>query len=355
MGGNKTAAASGQGIEVVACTASHSEMWDSYVESADGGSFYHLFGWKEVNEKNFGHRTFYLAALENGKFRGVFPLVYLQSRLFGKIFCSMPFVNYGGLCADNTAAESALLERAASLVRECGADYMEIRSLSRLSADLPTSDHKVSLTLDLSPDPDKLWNGLNTKQRTNIRRAYKNGLEARSGQMELLDEFYRLFSESWRDLGTPVYRKDYFRNILQMFPDSTRIFIVTCNGEPVAGALNGYYKGIVEGMWAASPARHRKLQANYVLYWEMIKHACEEGFSSYHLGRSTADSGSESFKAKWNAYPRQLYWQYHLNRATAIPQLNVKNPKYQLAIKAWSRLPVSFTEFIGPFFASHIP
>ena len=221
--------------------------------------------------------------------------------------------------------------------------------------ELPTSEHKVSLTLKLNPDPDVIWKTFTTKHRNDIRRAYKRGLEAKVGTADLLDVFYDVLSESWRYLGTPLYKKEYFKNILNEFPSSTKIFVVYYKDSPVMAALNGYYKNTVEGMWAGLSGKFRKLQPTYVLYWEMIKHACENGFTNYHLGRSSTDSGGEFFKKKWTAQPRQLYWQYYLNRVDEIPQLNVQNPKYQIAINAWRRLPRSVVELAGPPIARCIP
>jgi lipid II:glycine glycyltransferase (peptidoglycan interpeptide bridge formation enzyme) len=108
-------------------------------------------------------------------------------------------------------------------------------------------------------------------------------------------------------------------------------------------------------MWMGSRSKYRSLLAGYVLYWELIKNGCEIGCSRYHLGRSTAQSTGEAFKNKWNAVPSQLYWQYLLRRTKQVPQLNVHNPRYRLAIDAWRRLPVPVTQVVGPFVARSIP
>ena len=91
------------------------------------------------------------------------------------------------------------------------------------------------------------------------------------------------------------------------------------------------------------------------IYWEILKWASEHGHRKYHLGRSSADSGAEAFKKKWNAYAMQLYWHYVLKPGQPLPQLNVKNPKYQLAIQVWRELPVRLTQTIGPMVARCIP
>ena len=63
----------------------------------------------------------------------------------------------------------------------------------------------------------------------------------------------------------------------------------------------------------------------------------------------------EAFKKKWLAYGSQLYWQYILGRTREIPRLNVNNPKYQLAIRTWKRLPLELTKRLGPMLAKSIP
>lgn len=331
--------------------------WDAFLQQAPGANFYQAYGWRRVNSGQFGHDTRYLVArtAAGGDICGVLPLVLLKSRLFGTILCSMPFVNFGGPCAASTDAARALLARAVSLTHELGADYAELRVLQPVQDDLPTTRHKVSMTIDLDADPDRVWQAFTSKHRTNIRRVYKNDIEVRHGRQELLDDFYHLLSLSWRRLGTPIYRKAYFTEILERFPASTRIFVAYRHDTPVAVAFNGYFKDTVEGMWAGTSPEHQKLQPNYVLYWEMIRHACENGYRHFHLGRSNVDSNAEQFKKKWNAHAQQLYWQYVLNGRDALPELNVNNPKYRLAIALWKKLPLPVTQSLGPWLARSIP
>lgn len=101
--------------------------------------------------------------------------------------------------------------------------------------------------------------------------------------------------------------------------------------------------------------RARSLQANYVLYWEMIRDVCQRGCRHFHLGRSTAESGSEQFKSRWNAESRQLHWYFHRPDGGPMPALNVDNPRYRLAIAAWRRMPLWAARVLGPPIARSIP
>jgi len=342
-------------LKIIQCNRANGAEWDSFLYSRPTSSFYHLFGWKNIIESCLGHKIYYFAAVEDGRFQGVLPLVYIDSLLFGKILCSMPFLNFGGICAANPATEKALLDEAKHLVDRERMAYLELRNMVKSNEPLPTSEKKVSMTLSLNDDPDVIWNGFKSKQRNSIRRAYKNGLSVKDGGMELLDDFYLILSQSWRALGTPIYRRDFFAEIISTFPDDTRIFVLYHDGQPVAAAFNGYFRDVVEGMWLGIDYRFQSLQPNYMLYWEMIKHGCKNGYRLFHLGRSSSESGGEFFKKKWNAETKQLYWQYYLGTSKNIPELNVHNPKFQLAIQLWRKLPLLLTKILGPPIAKNIP
>lgn len=320
-----------------------------------GGSFYHLYEWRRVNERAFGHSSFYLAARRGAQIVGILPLTLVASRLFGRILCSMPFVNYGGPCAIDTATSALLMERAIELSNELGVDYLELRCAREAPTSLPASLRKISMTVALDNDPDVLWNGFTSKHRKNVKRAYKNELAVKKGGIELLPVFYSLMEQSWRNLGTPLYARSYFELVLRTFPESSAVFVCHRNEEPVAVALTGYCNGIVEGLWAGGGLLARQLDANFVLYWEMIRDACLQGCRSFHLGRSTAASGGEEFKRRWNAQAQQLYWYFHRPAGGEMPELNVDNPKYKLAIAAWRRLPLWVTRQVGPMLARSIP
>jgi FemAB-related protein (PEP-CTERM system-associated) len=343
-------------MQIIKCDSSHKADWEAFVDTSEGASFYHRWEWRDINQRHLGHRSCYLAALHEGRIVGVFPLVQVKSRLFGNIGCSMPFVNFGGPISESEDIESELLDASTKVAAEWGVDYLEIRSTRDLGERYPCSRHKVSMTVKLEPDPDALFNAFKGDQRKEIRRGYKYGFTARFGTTGIFEDFYSVLCDSWRDLGTPIYSRDYFQAVVGSFPERTRIAVVYgADGTPAATAFMGHQNGVVEGLWLGTRARYRRQLVGYVLYWEIIKDACEQGHQLFHLGRSSADSGAEQFKRKWNAHPAQLYWHYVLRKGHDIPQLNVKNPKFKMAIAGWRRLPVGVTRRLGPFIARSIP
>src|SRR5436190_20147336 len=101
--------------------------WDQYVESNPEACNYHRWAWQDVIRKTYAHLPHYLDARDQGGIRGVLPLVFMSSRLFGDCLVSMPFFSYGGILADHSEARDALLEKAVTLAGELGARYVELR------------------------------------------------------------------------------------------------------------------------------------------------------------------------------------------------------------------------------------
>ena len=92
-----------------------------------------------------------------------------------------------------------------------------------------------------------------------------------------------------------------------------------------------------------------------ILYWTVLKYACEHRYRIFDFGRSTPDEGTYRFKAQWGAVPSPLYWHYWMKQGGNLPELNPHNPRYAAAIWMWQRLPVSLTKWIGPSIVKNLP
>jgi FemAB-related protein (PEP-CTERM system-associated) len=330
--------------------------WDAFVMSSQESTNYHRLGWRQVIEKSFGHTTYYLAASNhNDEICGILPLVHLKSRLFGNFLASLPFFNYGGFVCDEDSTGKALLASTRGLLGELHAAYAELRHLDCCLEGLATRQHKVTMILELENDADSQWTVLDAKVRNQVRKAEKCGLKALTGHTELLDGFYEVFCRNMRDLGTPVYGKDFFLNVLETFPDTTRIISVTLDGITVASGILTWFRDTLEVPWASSISDHRGKCPNNLLYWEAIRFAIGNGSRKFDFGRSTPGEGTYRFKKQWGAKPVQLYWQYLLDEGKHLPELNPGNPKYGLAIKVWQRLPLAVANVLGPRIVRSIP
>ncbi len=331
-------------------------VWDEYVNAKSAASNYHRYGWRDVIENSFGHPCHYLSAKDNGgDIVGILPLTHIKSAIFGSFLVSQPFFNYGGLLCDNQEAGNALLAEAENLRKELGAEHVELRHTEIWPSDLPAKKHKVCMLLDLVGNADALWKSFNAKLRNQIRKAEKSGLTVVVGGKELLPDFYTVFVHNMRDLGTPVYAQKLFAEAMDAFSADTRIITVYLEEKPLASGLIVRFRETLEIPWASSIRDYNHLCPNNLLYWTALQYAQEIGCTRFDFGRSTPGEGTFKFKEQWGAKPVQLNWQYLLQEGASLPDLNNKNPKYELAIKLWQKLPLSVTKILGPHIVKNIP
>jgi hypothetical protein len=60
------------------------------------------------------------------------------------------------------------------------------------------------------------------------------------------------------------------------------------------------------------------------------------------------------FKKESGFFPRPVVHEYFLSRKQVLPDIDVRNPRYQRAIAAWKHLPLPFANLAGPMLIRHI-
>jgi FemAB-related protein (PEP-CTERM system-associated) len=257
--------------------------------------------------------------------------------------------------ADDVVNERALLDAAIAVARAESLTHLELRHIDQKFGGLPSRRHKVGMTMPLLPTPDAQWQALDRKLRNQVRKAEKSGLSVMVGGASDVDGFYDVFSRNMRDLGTPVYPKRFFEEMLSAFPEQARVFTVMHRGRPVASAVTQVFRGTFEVPSASSLREFRTLCPNILLYWEMVRFAVASGLSTFDFGRSTPGDGTFLFKQQWGAQPLPLAWEYWAANGAALPDRTRENPKFAAAIAAWQRLPVSIATAIGPAISRNLP
>jgi len=329
--------------------------WDAYVSAHPLASPYHRWIWKDVIETTFGHRTFYLAVEDKGRIQGVLPMVAMRSLLFGRFIVSIPYFSYGGVLADSAEASEALLNRAAETAKDWGARYIELRQGGNFGPAWSSTSEKVAMVVPLPATVEGLWNGLNSRLRNKVRNAKKNGFQQEWGGEELVDDFYRVFADNMRNLGTPVYPRRWFSQLCRLCKSDVRILLIREEGKPVAAALVNWFRDTVELPWISSTSEARRRHSTVLLYWNALEWAVANGFRHVDLGRCTRGGGTYQFKQQWNCEERPLHWYYWLAPGAAIPELRPDNPRYRWATHVWKRLPLFMANGIGPHIVRSIP
>ena len=341
-------------IEIEYIDEARGAEWDDFVRRQGASSFYHRYAWRAFFAEYFRKETYYLAAVDDGGIVGVVPLVRQRSMLFGDYLVSLPFVNYGGVLADSVAARDALLAEVSRLSVTTGVSHTELRGTEQLG-ELPCKLNKVAMRLEVPATEDELSRQLGSKLRSQIRRPQREDPEVVTGGIDLVDEFFLVFSRNMRDLGTPVYAKSMFVDLLSRFPQQSSIVAVKLDGSPVAAAFLFHHDGVSEVPWASSDRRYNKISVNMLLYWEILRECLRRSSTVFDFGRSSKDAGTYRFKKQWGAEPVQLCWSYWLADGDELPELNPENSRYKAAIGMWQKLPIWATRVIGPPLARNLP
>ncbi|WDN87070.1 hypothetical protein BuS5_00038 [Desulfosarcina sp. BuS5] len=376
----------------------HAHAWDAYVNKHPKATLYHLSGWKNVIEKTYGHKTYYLMAvnssntceqnehssldkpiqnLTNGVV-GILPIVHMKNFFFGNSLVSIPFFDMGGILADNEEIEKVLLTEAVKLGQKLKVKSIELRQAQPLtwlsdSSNLSIDDqkntslgnklsslshtiqsHKVRMLLELPDSSEALMKSFKSKFRTKIKKPKKMGLNFRLGGVELLDNFYEVFLVNMRDLGSPVHSKKIIQNIFKEFSEKAIIGVVYKNNIPLACGMGIGFKNTLENPWSSALRQHRAFRPNTLLYWSLLAYACDNGFKFFDFGRSTPDEGTYKFKKQWGAKPEPLYWHYISMDDKPVEQEISDKSKFDTAIRLWQKMPVGITKIIGPVIRKHI-
>lgn len=339
-------------LQVRAITPGDVARWDQFVFGCPAATFFHRAGWKEVIERAFGHRTHFLLAEENGIIQGVLPLAEINSRLFGHSLSSLPFCVYGGIIASTELARQALDKAAQQLAASLNVDFLEYRNTVPFHTDWPGKNLYVTFRKTIDPDLEANMLAIPRKQRAMVRKGIGAGLgvELDDG----VDRLYRVYSDSVRNLGTPVFSRRYLDVLREVFPKECEVQSITLAGTPVASVLSFYFRDEVLPYYGGGTAQARDCYANDFMYWALMRRAAERGVRIFDYGRSKRDSGSFRFKTHWGFEPEPLHYEYFLVRARSMPDLSPNNPRYRALIGTWRRLPLWVTRVIGPPVARYL-
>jgi len=338
-------------------TAADTAPWTQFVERSASATLFHALPWREVVARTFGHRPLYLSAEDEAGLRGVLPLFALKTRFFGTMAVSMPFLNYGGLAADDEATQRALLDEARRVGAAHGCEYIEFRHRFALpgASNLPTTEFKVTNILDIAAGEEHVWtNQIHQNVRNKIRKAEKSDVRIAFGR-EHLDDFYRVFAVNQRNHATPVLPKRWFVNLLHAFGDAALVTVATYAGRPIGAKLTVDFRDTCYFIWSASVPAGNRFAPVPAMNWAAIRAAAARGLTKIDFGRSTKGGGGYNFKKYWGGIEEQLYWQYILLTREQMPGLNTTSPKFERAIRLWRQLPVWLTRLAGPMIARDLP
>jgi FemAB-related protein (PEP-CTERM system-associated) len=291
--------------------------------------------------------------LENSKPLAALSLVEVKHPIFGHYLITAPFGSYGGFAFENSMTRDLLLGEARNLAEQTKVEYVSIHHGKGES--IPPDNwiqHPAYCTylIDLPSTADKILKTFSSDHRNHVRKSTKKGFKIRFGHLDLLDDIYEALAQSMHELGSPYHTKTYLQKMAESLGNTLEFAVLyDLHGKVAGGGVFIYQGDTIFNLHANIFRRVRPAYAGEFLYWSVIERAIHKGLKTFDLGRSLIGSGNEIFKMKWQPRINLLAYWHWLAPGHSLPALNQKNPKFQLAIAVWKRLPAFIVRPLGPY------
>lgn len=281
------------------------------------------------------------------------PLVEVKSRLFGHALVSTPFCVYGGALADNQEIKTKLEAKACLLAEQLNVDYLELRYKNAQETNLLLKQAHTTFGWEVPEGDDAILAQVKKKQRAVLRHSFKNELSAE--YQNDTDSFYQILSQSYRNLGTPIFSKSFFDDLMTEFADTADILLIKDKtGSASTAVINFYFKEQVLPYYGGGTAESRFHKSADFMYYQVMCDARRKGYTWFDFGRSKNDSGPFKYKKNWGMEAQPLHYYYHLVKAKNLPNLSPNNPKYKLFISLWQKLPLWLSQKLGPLLSKSL-
>jgi FemAB-related protein (PEP-CTERM system-associated) len=315
--------------------------------------------WTLAVQNAYGFKSVNLLAEENNRVSGVFPLTLLKPPFKKPELVALPYCDIGTILSTDHQSRTELFKAAISTAKNNMASMINIRGgidnelLQNCDYPLQSTNAKVRMLLDLPGSAGELWDGFKSKLRSQVRKVEKNGLTFQFAN-ERIDDFYTVFSQNMRDLGSPVHSKKWFEEIIKQFADNAKLGLVYHEGQAIGTGIILRAGNKISIPWASTLREFNRLAPNMLLYWKFLEYAADNKCTTFDFGRSTPDEGTYKFKAQWGAEPTALPWHKIFLKGTPGPDASEPSKSRELIASIWQKLPKNLANYLGPKIRKYI-
>jgi FemAB-related protein (PEP-CTERM system-associated) len=311
------------------------------------GSLFHRPAWLRAVERGTGQRARGLVAEKGGAIVGWLPLSEVHSPIFGRLLASSGFAVGGGVLAERSETADALCRAAEELAIRLSCSTIELRGGAVPADWYVRTDSHCGFAAELAPDDEAQLLAITKRQRAEVRKGLAEDLTVAAGTgRDALPAFYAMYSESVRNLGTPVFPRGLFEAMIEAL--DADVLTVFHQGRPVSSVLSFYHDGAVMPYWGGGTWEARRLRANERLYYELMCHARRRGCTRFDFGRSKTGSGPWAFKKNWGFTPEPLSYASWTAPGSARRDADPTSARHAARIALWKRLPLPLANLLGP-------
>ena len=334
--------------------AADRSTWSAFCDSREEATLFQDWRWSAAVCDAFGFEDCSLIARQGGEIVGVLPMVFVKSALFGKSLISSAFSVGGGILANEEEAAFALADAARDLARRNNIHTIEIRSDHAALVNWKAkNDAHLYFAKRIPGDSEQALVSIPRKRRAEVRK----GLAAvEAGALAVthsasLDDFYRLYSQSLKNLGTPVFSKRFIQALKAHFADDMVFSAVLAEGVPVFSLCTFLFRNRIMPYYAGVTPAAREWKAADLCYYRVMIDLARSDEPLFDFGRSKVDSPHVAYKTSWGFDGAPVTYRFALADNADLPEVNSANPKYKALSAVWTRLPQWAANVAGPFIA----
>lgn len=334
---------------------SDAEAWDAYVKGHAGGTIFHSRKWQDILANTFRRPCYHIALVREGSFRGLVSLYRVRTLSGKKNLYSLPFTAYGGLLADDPETANAIMAGIREIAKDEGVGTVYLRNtLPPPGVELPGTDQHVYFSKPLPSTAEGCLEMIPRKSRATVRKAISNHGLTHTVNRDW-ETLWELHAVNLKQLGTPVFPREYFRNIMAAMEDADILF-VNYQGKPVCGVMTFYFKDVCNPYFSGCLSEFNFTGCNNYMYYALMCHGLARGSREFDFGKSRKGSGSYDFKVNMGFEPRVLPFQFLFTGAEAkASNFSPSNPKLALFLRLWSSQPLWTSKLAGPILNRFLP
>lgn len=288
-----------------------------------------------ILEKTFGYTSENMLISMNDEMIGVLPLVKI-----GKKLVSMPHFSYGGPIINSDTDVDLCLTTVLDNTK------FEARSFDKLTDNL--YENKVTCIVELKETPEEQLMEFKAGFRRKIRKSEKQGFTIVRGNIDLLDDFYEVYTKKMLFKGSPPLGKSFFRNLLTDYTYGEALITAAYDGDDIiAAGFTLSYLNFNELCWVSTNADYDKHNVNSLLYWNIIKDSIEKKHRYFSMGRSTRDSSNHKYKRQWKPMEIPIFYNYSQPVGTQLKELT-------FLTKIWKLQPLRTSVFFGKIVSKYL-
>jgi len=336
--------------------------WNTYLEKNPNSSVFHTLEWKDIIEKVYKFKPYYLLAMSNDKVHGVL-CSFLTKGIFGKKIVSTPFNFYNQPLFDNDESGKKLIEHIISVGKQENVEYIELKALEKFNPELVSylgvkeDDHYFISNLKLvSNYEEKYYPRLKKNLRTLKRNAEKENIRIRTLKDEDdLKQFYNILVRLYRDKHNMIPQPyALFYEMYKTFDKNFELIVAEHNNKVIAGMILLFFKKQVVYAYGASNQDYVNFSPGTLLVDETISMISKKGYETMDFGVTSPHQESLlEYKSNWGAEPSKLPYYYYLIRSDRIPKLDY-HTSYRSIRKFFRYVPIPIVKILSPILTKRL-